>query len=123
MTEAPPPPQPLYAYLGPAGTFTEAALLAYLDDAGAPGRGSAALAPYPTVPTALDAVRDGTAVAAMVPLENSVGGSVPTTIDELAVGRPLVIDREVHLPVAFALLARPGTAIEDVSTVAGHPQA
>jgi prephenate dehydratase len=113
----------LYAFLGPAGTFTEAALLAYLDGPAGPGRYGATLAPYPTVPTTLDAVREGTAVAAMVPLENSVGGSVPTTIDELAVGTPLVIDREVQLPVAFALLARPGTALADVTSVGGHPQA
>ncbi len=112
-----------YAYLGPAGTFTEAALVAYLESAGGPGRVGVTLVPCPTVPVALDAVRDGSAVAAMVPLENSVGGSVPTTIDELAVGRPLVIHREVHLPVAFALLARPGTTLADVTTVAGHPQA
>ena len=57
-------------------------------------------------------MRDGAARAAMVPLENSVGGSVPTTIDELATGRPLVIEAELHLPVAFALLARPGTTLD-----------
>ena len=101
-----------YAYLGPTGTFTEAALLAYLESAGGPGRDGVTLAPYPTVPTALDAVRDGAVVAAMVPLENSVEGSVPTTIDELAVGRPLVIAARLHLPVTFALLARPGTPLE-----------
>ncbi|MFI5100460.1 MAG: prephenate dehydratase [Actinomycetes bacterium] len=116
-------PAPQYAYLGPTGTFTEAALVAYLDSLGGPGSTAATAVSYPTVPAALDAVRDGAAVAAMVPLENSVGGSVPTTIDELAVGRPLVIHREVLLPVAFALLARPGTAMADVRTVAGHPQA
>ena len=122
MTETQPADEQ-YAYLGPAGTFTEAALIAYLDSADGPGREAVTAVSHPTVPSALDAVRDGTAVAAMVPLENSVGGSVPTTIDELAVGRPLVIHREVHLPVAFALLARPGTTMAEVTTVAGHPQA
>jgi prephenate dehydratase len=115
-------PEPVYAYLGPAGTFTEAALLRWLDGV-ADGGDARTLVPYATVAAALDAVRDGTARAAMVPLENSVGGSVPTTIDELATGRPLVIEAELHLPVAFALLARPGTTLDHVRTVAGHAQA
>jgi prephenate dehydratase len=112
-------PQPVYAYLGPAGTFTETALLTWLGEAAAGAR----VEPYPTVGAAMEAVRDGVARAAMVPLENSVGGSVPTTIDELATGRPLVIQAELHLPVEFSLLARPGTTLDHVRSVAGHPQA
>jgi prephenate dehydratase len=114
--------EPVYAYLGPAGTFTEAALLAWVDGRPPDGR-APRCEPYATVAAALDAVRDGSARAAMVPLENSVGGSVPTTIDELANGRPLVIEAELHLPVAFALMARPGTTLDRVRTVAGHAQA
>jgi prephenate dehydratase len=116
--------QPLYAYFGPAGTFTEAALLAHLRAADpvaaeAPER----RVPYATVPTALDAVRRGEVVGAMVPLENSVEGSVPITLDELASGDPLHIEHEVVLPVSFGLLARPGTSMADIRTVAGHPHA
>ncbi len=107
-----------YGYLGPAGTFTEAALAAAVS-----GELRAEGVAYPTVPATLDAVRDGEVEGAVVPLENSVGGSVPTTIDELAFGRPLVIRAEVQLPVAFALLVRPGTDLAAVRTVAGHPQA
>src|SRR5437588_8170692 len=59
----------------------------------------------------------------MVPLENSVEGSVNVTLDELSTGEPLVITREVLLPVSFALLVRPGTGLDDVSTVSGHPHA
>jgi prephenate dehydratase len=59
----------------------------------------------------------------MVPLENSVEGSVATTLDELASGEPLQVTREVVLPVRFALLARPGTGMHDVRTVATHPHA
>jgi prephenate dehydratase len=59
----------------------------------------------------------------MVALENSVEGSVPVTLDELASGDALVITREVLLPVSFALLARPGATLEDVKTVASHPHA
>ena len=63
---------------------------------------------------ALDAVREGEADGAVVPIENSVEGSVPVTLDELATGEPLMITREMTVPVAFSLLARPGTP-------RGHP--
>jgi prephenate dehydratase len=58
-----------------------------------------------------------------VALENSVEGSVPTTLDELATGEPLQIVGEIHLPVSFALLVRPGSSFADVKTVASHPHA
>ncbi len=60
---------------------------------------------FPSVPAALDAVRRRDADAAMVPLENSVEGAIGVTPDELALGDPLVITREVLLPVSFALMA------------------
>jgi prephenate dehydratase len=75
------------------------------------------------VAAALAAVRSGDADAALVPMENSVEGSVPATMDGLADGDPLVITREVFRPVAFVLAARPGVRLEDVRTVASHPHA
>jgi prephenate dehydratase len=104
-----------YAYLGPAGTFAEAALLT-LDDVGT-------AIPSVSVAAALESVRSGGADGAVVPFENSVEGSVPTTLDELAAGEPLHVVREVVLPVSFALLARPGVSLPDVRTVATHPHA
>lgn len=106
-----------YAYLGPSGTFTEAALASLPDSEGAEHL------PYATVPAVLDALRRGDVDAAIVALENSVEGSVPTTLDELATGEPLQIVAEVALPVSFALLVRPGTSMADVKTVASHPHA
>ncbi|MET9292207.1 prephenate dehydratase [Streptomyces sp. NPDC003077] len=106
-----------YTYLGPAGTFTEAALRTL------PEAATRELVPMVSVPAALDAVRAGEAAGALVPIENSVEGGVTTTIDELATGEPLTIYREVLLPIAFALLVRPGTALSDVKTVTGHPVA
>jgi len=103
-----------YAYLGPEGTFTEAALLTL------PEADSVESVPYPTVPAALKAVRDGECAAAVVAMESSVEGAVTATMDELATGEPLVIVREMLLPIAFALLTRPGTRLEDVKTVASH---
>ena len=110
-------PPARFGYLGPAGTFTEAALRTL------PAARRADLLPYASVAAALDAVRSGEADGAMVPLENSVEGSVATTLDELANGDLLQVTREVLLPVRFALLARPGTAMLDVTTVATHPHA
>lgn len=105
-----------YAYLGPEGTFTEAALRTI------PGTDRAELVPFATVPAALDAVRSGDADGALVPIENSVEGAVPVTLDELAGGH-LTITREVLLHVSFALLGRPGTAVADCKQVATHPHA
>lgn len=106
-----------YAYLGPEGTFTETALRRL------PAAANAVCQPEPSVPAVLDAVRSGGADGAVVPLENSVEGPVTTTLDELATGEPLLITREILLPVEFALLARPGTAISDVKRVISHPHA
>ena len=110
-------PPARYAYLGPEGTFTEQALRTL------PAAAKADLIPCATVTVALDAVRGGEADGAVVPIENSVEGSVPVTLDELATGEPLMITREMTVPVAFSLLARHGVAADDVRRVATHPHA
>ncbi|TFV74963.1 prephenate dehydratase [Blastococcus sp. CT_GayMR19] len=110
-------PPTRFAYLGPEGTFAEAALsMAVASSEGA-------RSPFPSVAAALGAVRSGDVDAALVPLENSVEGSVPATMDGLADGDPLVITREVFLPVTMTLVVRPGTALSDVRSVASHPHA
>lgn len=106
-----------YTYLGPAGTFTEAALLTL------PEAATRELVPLATVPAVLDAVRSGEAAGAFVAVENSVEGAVTATSDELINGSPLMIYREVLLPINFALLVRPGTALGDIKTVTSHPVA
>lgn len=106
-----------FAFLGPAATFTEAAARRM------PLVGASALEPYPTVHAAIGAVRSGTVAGAVVPLENSVEGSVNATLDELIRGVPLMITAEYLLPVTFTLMARPGTTLADVRTVVTHPVA
>jgi prephenate dehydratase len=106
-----------FAYLGPEGTFAEAALIS------AVASSEGARYPQPSVPAALASVRSGDADAALVPLENSVEGSVPATMDGLADGEPLVITREVFLDVVFVLAVRPGTELSAVRSVASHPHA
>jgi prephenate dehydratase len=114
-----------YSYLGPRGTFTEAAVGA-LDAAGSPGGREAAQAdalPCPSIQATLEAVRAGQAEQGVVPIESSVEGAVTATLDELAVGTELVICAEVLVPVEFALLARPGTELAEIKLVGGHPVA
>jgi prephenate dehydratase len=105
------------AFLGPEGTFAHAALRAL------PVSTGATLRPMANVTLAIDAVRLGDADGALVPLENSVEGAVPATLDELANGDPLVIAEETYLRVSFELLARQDTTLADVKTVATHPHA
>jgi prephenate dehydratase len=109
--------RPRYAFLGPAGTFTEAALRQVVSP------DEAEYLPQIDVISALEAVRSGTADRAVVAIENSVEGSVTAVLDTLASGSPLVVLREVLVAVFFDLAARPGTAIEDVTAVAAHPHA
>lgn len=106
-----------YAYLGPVGTFTEAALIKLTD-----GQDIERI-PAESVTAALALVRSGSAAGALVPIENSVEGSVSGTVDELSHGELLQIVDEVAIPVEFALLARPGTKLSDIKKVATHPHA
>ncbi|MGN6612348.1 MAG: prephenate dehydratase [Angustibacter sp.] len=103
-----------YGFLGPAGTFTEAALRQVL-----PGEADAVA--MPSVDAALAAVRTGDLDAAVVPIENSVEGGVSATLDALATGGPLRVTREMLVPITFVLAVRPGTALADVRRVASHP--
>ena len=105
------------AFLGPEGTFTEAALRRL------PGSAEAARLPFTSVDAALDAVRTGAVDAAVVPIENSVEGGVSATLDALAGGAPLLVVGEVLVPVAFVLAARPGAALRQVTRVGSHPHA
>jgi prephenate dehydratase len=105
-----------YSYLGPRGTFTEAAVRILAAD------GAEALA-CPSIQATLDAVRGGETERGVVPIESSVEGGVTATLDELAVGTELLICAEVLVPVEFALLARPGCTLDDIKSVGGHPVA
>ena len=105
---------PRYTYLGPEGTFTEAALRQV------PGVEDAECVPAGSVITALAAVRAGTADYAMVPIENSVEGGVSATLDDIADGEPLQILREVLVPISFVLVGRRQMELSEVRSVATH---
>lgn len=116
---------PRVAYLGPQGTFTEAALLQMATAGTIPSAGGSELVPIPcdSAAGALAAVRAGTADYACAPIENSIEGSVVPTNDSLATGTPLQIFGEHTLDVSFSIAVRPGTVAADVTTVAAFPVA
>ncbi|GAA1686339.1 prephenate dehydratase [Microbacterium lacus] len=116
-TEPETPPRRTYSYLGPAGTFTEAALAQVPEARGHTWR------PVRNVGEALADVVEGRSDAAMIAIENSIDGGVSTAQDALATMPGLRIVGEYLVPVDFVLVARPGTKLEDVSLVAAHPVA
>ncbi|GAA3640410.1 prephenate dehydratase [Microbacterium awajiense] len=115
--EASEPVRRRYSFLGPAGTFTEAAL------AQVPEARGQVWHPVHNVGEALDDVVSGRSHAAMIAIENSVDGGVSTAQDALATIPGLRIVGEYLVPVDFVLVGRPGTTLDDVALVAAHPVA
>jgi prephenate dehydratase len=112
------------AYLGPGGSFTEAAAIRMAANGMVPRlcptTGLTAV-PADTIPAALAAVRSHDADYACVPIENSIDGSVLPTLDSLATGTPLQIFAELTLDIEFTIVVRPGFTAADVKTVAAFP--
>ncbi|MGO8875329.1 MAG: prephenate dehydratase [Acidimicrobiales bacterium] len=108
---------PTIGFLGPPGTFTEEALLAE------PELASADLVPFPTIGEVLTAVDAGEVAAGYVPIENSIEGTVPVTLDHLVFESELLIQGESILDVHLHLLAPPGTKVADVRRVVSFPHA
>ncbi len=104
------------AFLGPSGTFSEEAALKH--------EAKADLVPMPTITAAAAAVDSGMADQAIVPIENSLEGSVTETLDLLIHSpRPLLIWSELILPIEHYLLAQKETKAGEVRTIFAHPQA
>jgi prephenate dehydratase len=103
-------------HLGPAGTFTEEA-------ARASAHGAGELVPYPTVQDTVAAVLAGEVDAALVPIENSLEGTVTATVDALSAEPRLRMVGEAVLAVEQCLIAREAVALEDIAEVRSHPQA
>jgi prephenate dehydratase len=112
-------------YLGPAGTFSEAAFREMSAAGSIPGPKAEAAQPLPvdSTPAALDWVRKGDADYACVPIENSIDGSVTPTLDSLATSSALQIFAETTLDVAFSVVVKPGRTAAEVQTLAAFPVA
>ncbi|MDY0087412.1 MAG: prephenate dehydratase [Coriobacteriia bacterium] len=105
-----------YAFLGPSGTFSEEALLSMeIPDL--------ETVSCPSIEEVFVTVESGRADAGIVPIENSIEGSVNATLDALAFDSRLAIHREVVLPITHTLVTGPDTRIEDIKVVASHPHA
>ena len=106
------------AFLGPEGTFTEEALLANPPD------GQHDPFPYPSIREVMNAVRDGIADLGLVPIENSLEGSVALTLDLLAFDfNDLRIVREVTHPIRHQLITRRPLELGAITKVLSHPHA
>ncbi|RJN32605.1 prephenate dehydratase [Nesterenkonia natronophila] len=103
-----------YSYLGPAGTFTEAALLQM------PGAETAERVPAASVLSALAMVQDDEADVAVVPIENSVEGGVTATLDAVSVAHNLHITAETLVPITFVLASADPMPMEQVRSIATH---
>lgn len=110
-------PERTYSFLGPRGTFTEAALAQVPEAVGQTWR------TVNNVGEALGDVIAGRSDAAMIAIENSVDGGVSVAQDALATLPDLRIIGEYLVKVNFVLVARPGTTLGEVTVVNGHPVA
>ncbi len=102
------------AFLGPRGTFSEDAALLRTNSEG--------LIAFSTFPALVSAVETGLADEAVLPIENSIEGSINTTLDLLIHETSLHIVGELVVPVRHFLITRPGTKLEDIRVVTSHPQ-
>ena len=103
------------AYQGEPGAYSEAAALQY-------GGTQAETLPCKSFEDVFDAVSRKKATHGVVPLENSIGGTIHRNYD-LLLDHDLTISGEVELDVVHCLQARPGTKLEDIKVVYSHPQA
>lgn len=107
------------AYLGPVGTNSEEAAIAYAAQVG----GAYHTLPFPSFPALTQAVETGVATEAILPFENSLEGAVSLTLDLLIHETPLRIRGEVILPVRHFLWGAQGGDITKITRVISHPQA
>lgn len=110
--------RPVYAYLGPAGTFSHEAMLRFAD---------ATEAPYDSV--ACDSIEEvfemvdrGKATYGVAPIENALEGGVTATLDAFAFTTSSEILGETIVDVHHCLIAAPGTKLSDVKQLISHPQ-
>jgi prephenate dehydratase len=116
------------AYLGPEGTFTEEALLIYIDkllkknehDAIA---GDIEKVPFSMIPDVIKSVDRGEAQEGIVPIENSNEGAVPLTLDVLTFESESKIISEITIPIKHHLIVKKGTKTKNIKRIISHPHA
>jgi prephenate dehydratase len=106
----------MIAYLGPPGTWSEAAALAFDGT-------DATLLPLASIPAVVSAVETRLADVGILPIENSLEGAVSATLDLLIHETDLQIAAEVVVPIRHMLLVNRGTTLADIRVLRSHPQA
>lgn len=109
------------AYLGPTGTNSETAALAYSDWLFSQQQVITTLNPYPSIATAIQSVIQGKVDQAVIPIENSVEGSVTVVLDALWQATNLYVHQELTIPIAHGLLSY-SQSLKEIETVYSHPQ-
>ena len=102
------------AYLGPPGTFSEQAAIEF-DSA-------AEHVPFPTITATCEAILGGDADRAILPLENSLAGSIGETHDLILQHRELAIAGELVLPIEHCLILPPAAPLDEIAVIISHPQ-
>jgi len=105
------------AYLGPVGTFSEEAAIAF-----AGGRADTAFLSLSSIPAVVTAIETGAATIGVLPVENLLEGSVTFTLDLLIHETSLKIAGEIVIPIRQYLVAREGLSLAEVKVLYGHPQ-
>lgn len=98
-------------YLGPKGTFSEEAAYSYFTEI------ETEMLPFPTIYDVLDEVEAGTIDKAIVPIENTIEGSIVFTVDRLADSPDLFVQGEVTLMISQHLLVNEQTKLENIREV------
>ncbi|MHB1346103.1 MAG: prephenate dehydratase [Candidatus Humimicrobiaceae bacterium] len=106
------------SYLGPEGTFSQEALLKYCSDST-----DLNLIPLPTIIEVIKSIDRGEAEEGVVPIENSIEGSVNITQDILTFESEAKIIRELTMPIRHNLIAKKGISINRIKKVISHPHA
>ncbi|AFZ27047.1 prephenate dehydratase [Cylindrospermum stagnale PCC 7417] len=110
------------AHLGPPGTYAEQAAFFYVNWLKESQGVEAILFPYPTIAQSLQAVAQSQAQLAVVPVENSIEGSVSMTMDTLWQLDNLQIQLALVMPITHTLISC-ATSLDSIKTVYSHPQA
>jgi prephenate dehydratase len=110
------------AHLGPPGTYAEQAALLYVNWLTKIKGLETILCPYPSIAQTLRAVAQGAAQLAVVPVENSIEGSVTMTVDTLWQLDTLQIQLALVMPIVHTLISC-AQSVKTIKTVYSHPQA
>ena len=103
------------SYLGPPGSYCEqAAISKYTNEK---------LFPMPTIPSVIESVQDGITVLGVVPIENSIEGSVTFTLDALIHNYTVNINSEIMLNISHSLISNKKYNLREITKIYSHPQA